>query len=50
MKVHIELETSDKVTADEIHEWLCLTIHERNETALETLQRNVHNITVVDEV
>ncbi|KKL05691.1 hypothetical protein LCGC14_2603500 [marine sediment metagenome] len=49
MKVHIELEVSDDVTANEIHEWLCLTIHEGDATALEALQQNVHNITDMDD-
>ena len=45
MIVQIKLEVSDDVTADEIHEWLCRTIHEQDTTALEALQQSVHNIT-----
>ncbi len=45
MKVQIEFEVTENTTADQIHELLCLAIHEGDTFALDELQGKVTDIT-----
>ncbi len=40
----VRFEVSDDLSADDLHEWLCLAIHEEDEGAISNLQAQVSDI------
>ncbi len=43
-KIRIDFEVSDGTTVDQVHEWLCQAIHERDEVAISELELSVIDI------